>query len=330
MRKITILSLIATIFFVGACKNEKKITFKDVVDKKEPVSEEKKELKNETKAKGSIASFNYTPTKPVNGKLKGVVELGASGFNSFIINIDKDKNWEMKNKEFGNSLIIEGMTNSSEVNSKLREYIQKIVEFGVDAKDVHFVISSGAKKAEISKLIIQELKKIGYVVNEVTAEQEGIYALKSILPEQFKSIAYVVDIGSGNTKVSYYEADKIVGKETHGAKYFQNKVANDKVYNDAKSVAMNIPKGKQSLCFIIGGVPYQMAKSLRKDNERFTMLNPDVKVYDEVVKKKGKKVESGLTIFKAIADVTNCKRFVFDWDANFTIGFLLSVDELKK
>ena len=40
----------------------------------------------------SSATFDYTAPAPVDGKLKGVVELGASGFNSFIVNIDKQKN----------------------------------------------------------------------------------------------------------------------------------------------------------------------------------------------------------------------------------------------
>src|SRR4051794_5997161 len=40
------------------------------------------------KANSNSRSFNYTPEKPVNGILRGVVEVGATGFNSFIINMD--------------------------------------------------------------------------------------------------------------------------------------------------------------------------------------------------------------------------------------------------
>ena len=49
--------------------------------------------------------FNYTPAEPVNGEKKAVVELGASGFNYFAVEIDKDKNWKILKKEFGNSLV---------------------------------------------------------------------------------------------------------------------------------------------------------------------------------------------------------------------------------
>jgi len=40
-----------------------------------------------------------------------------------------------------------------------------------------------------------------------------------------------------------------------------------------------------------------------------------------------KKMASGLNIYKAIADATQTDTFVFDWDANFTIGFLLSLNK---
>ncbi len=51
--------------------------------------------KNSTSTVGDANSeereFNYTPEKPVNGALRGVVELGATGFNSFVINMDNQK-----------------------------------------------------------------------------------------------------------------------------------------------------------------------------------------------------------------------------------------------
>ncbi|MBE7687052.1 hypothetical protein F6A46_02255 [Tenacibaculum finnmarkense genomovar ulcerans] len=304
-----------------SCKSEEK---KEEVKLTSKIAE-----KSAKKEKRKTASFNYKPTKPINGTLKGVVELGASGFNSFIVAIDKNNNWEMKSKEFGNSLIAEGITNTEEVNKKLKKYIQRIIEFGVKPSNIHFVVSSGANKQDITKLIKQELKRIGYVVNVVTPEQEGQYALDAVIPKRFEKTAYLVDIGSGNTKISYLDSDKMIGKETYGAKYFQQGVADTIVYKAVHKVAEKIPSNRASQCFIIGGVPYQLAKSLRKGNERYTVLNKDTNFYQKVIKRRGEKIKSGLNIFKAINDVTKVHSVIFDWDANFTIGFLLATNGKK-
>lgn len=316
MKKAIFVTLSVLFFF--SCKLEKKEiktvlkTSQKVLDQSIDTSLVKKE-------------FTYQPIKPVNGKLKAVVELGASGFNSFIINVDKDKNWEIKNKEYGNSAILESNTNTKEVSSKLKSYIKKIIDFGVDSKDVHFVVSSGADKKSITQTIKKELKDLGYNVNVVTAEEEGQYALKAVMPKNFEDTAFVVDIGSGNTKISYVENKSIISKEIYGAKYFQNNLDDKKVYNEIKEIAKNIPEQKRKQYFIIGGVPYQLAKKLRKDKERYTLLDTNIKVYQDVIDKKGAKIRSGVNIFNAINNATNSEIVVFDWDSNFTIGFLLDL-----
>lgn len=318
MKKVTLVT-IAFVLFVAffSCKSEEK---KEV---KQQTAKEPEEKSKNTK----LAKFNLKPIKPVNGTLKGVVELGASGFNCFIINVDKDQNWEVKKKVFGTSLIAEGMTNTAEVNAKLRDYIQKIVEFGVSPKAIHFVVSSGAAKENITKLISKELKNIGYVVNTVTPEQEGEYALKSALPNRFKNTAFVVDIGSGNTKISYIKKnDSVVALESHGAKYFQKKTEDSKVYTDVKAVVAKVPSGKTLQCFIIGGVPYKLAKSVRNGKERYTVLSTNAEDFAKVTKEEGEKVKCGLNIYKAVIEQTGVKKVIFDWDANFTIGFLLDLE----
>lgn len=304
-----------------SCKAEKKESqvSKEVLEKYN-----KEESTTETKP-SKLASFNLKPIKPTNGKLKGVVELGASGFNSFIIDVDKDLNWEVKRKEFGTSLIAEGITNTTEVNTKLKSYIQGIIDFGVAPKDIHFVVSSGAAKEKVTTLVTKELKKIGYVVNTVTPEQEGTYALLSVLPKRFHSTAFVVDIGSGNTKISYLEKNNsVIALETYGAKYFQKNISDNDVYTKVKETVAKVPSGRTLQCFMIGGVPYKLAKSIRKENERYTVLSTNVNDFKTVAEKEGQKVKCGLNIYKAIEDQTEVKKIIFDWDANFTIGFLLS------
>jgi hypothetical protein len=265
-------------------------------------------------------AFTFTPPAPENGKLKGVVELGASGFNSFIIRVDPQKNWKLEKSEFGNSLVLENMASDDDVLAGLKRYIGGMLDYGVSGRDIHFVVSSGAAKAENTQKIKRALQKLDYQVNQVTAQQEGTLGLISVLPKEFEETAFVVDIGSGNTKISWKENGQLKSLETYGSKYFQENVDDQKVYNEVKEKANQVPSDHRKTCFIIGGVPFEMAKAVRQGKERYTVLNaPDQYNLDNA------KSKAGVNIYKAIKDATGTDQFVFDWDANFTIGFLLDL-----
>jgi len=162
---------------------------------------------------------------------------------------------------------------------------------------------------------------MGYVVNAVTPEQEATYALKAVLPPKFKNKAFVVDIGSGNTKISWVKNNgSIKGIETYGAKYYKNNTDDRTVYKDVLAKSKMVPMDRRQMCFMIGGVPFKLAKEVRKGKERYTVLKAPGD-YDA----EGAKMKSGLNIYRAIQDATGCDKYVFDWDANFTIGFLLGL-----
>ncbi len=283
----------------------------------EPVSGQKAESAT---AGATPSSFDYTPPAVANGKLKGVVELGASGFNSFIVKVDADKNWHLEKSEFGNSLVTENMATEEDVRSGLKKYIGTMLDFGVSPKDIHFVVSSGAAKADITQKITKALKSLNYYVNTVTASQEGTLGLKSVLPPVYEDRGFVVDIGSGNTKISWKENGKITALEGSGAKYFQKGMSDQVVYDEILAQAKKVPASHSKTCFIIGGVPFKLAKQVRNGNERYTVLKaPSAYTLDDA------KDKAGANIYKAVADATGCEQFVFDWDANFTIGFLLDL-----
>ena len=273
-------------------------------------------------AKSTEREFNYVPEKPVNGTLKGVVEVGATGFNSFVINMDDQKRWEIVSKDFGESLTYEGLATTEDIRSGLRKYLSKMFDKGVSKNNMHFVISSGAQKEPKTKTISDELKKTGYVVNNVTPQQEAIFAFRATVPPPFADNSFMVDIGSGNTKVSWEENGRLTPLELSGAKYFEKGITDETVYNDIKSKVIRIPENKRNVGFIIGGVPFMMAKQHRKGEERYTVL----KAYEEY-KPTDKRMASGLNIYKGIVETTKTDTFVFDWDANFTIGFLLSLNK---
>lgn len=269
----------------------------------------------------SAGAFSYTPPAPVDGKLKGVVELGASGFNSFIIKVDKEKRWSLEKSEFGNSLVTENMATDEDVRIGLKKYIGTMLDYGVSGKEIHFVVSSGAAKAEVTQKITKALKSLNYVVNQVTPEQEGQLGFRSVMPADYKNKAFVVDIGSGNTKISWMGGDKVNSVESYGAKYFQDGTDDTKVYQEVSAKSKQIPAELRKTCFIIGGVPFEMAKEVRKGKERFTVLSAPL-AYSKLTNAKSK---AGVNIYKAVTDATGCNQFVFDWDANFTIGFLLGL-----
>jgi hypothetical protein len=269
---------------------------------------------------GQRVPFAYTPPLPVNGKLKGVVELGATGFNSFIIRVDGQKNWKLEKAEYGASLVYEKLATDEDIKSGLKRYIADMLAFGVGPRDIHFVVSSGAKKVDVTDKIQKELNKMNYFVNTVTAEQEGRYALKACLPQAYRGNGFTVDIGSGNTKISYVRGSSVMSYEGPGAKYFQNGTSAAAVESEIIQKCQNIPDSNRGICFIIGGVPFELAKQVRNGKERFTVLKAPGDY-----KAEGEKQIAGLNIYNAVSKATGCKQFVFDWDANFTIGFLLDM-----
>lgn len=269
----------------------------------------------------SRGTFDYTPPLPVNGKKKGVVELGATGFNSFIITVDNQKNWNLEKAEYGASLIYEKMTTDQDVKDQLKQYISDMVGYGVNPRDIHFVISSGAKKVSVTDKIISTLAAMKYQVNTVTPQQEGEYALRCVLPSSYSGRAFVVDIGSGNTKISWRDRGQVKALETYGAKYYQESTAASTVASDVKAKVGQVPSQFTKTCFIIGGVPFDIAKKARNGKERYTVLPAPADV-----KAEGDKMVAGVNIYNSIAQTSGCQQFVFDWDANFTIGFLLGLN----
>lgn len=268
----------------------------------------------------TLSNFSYTPTAPQNGTLKGVVELGASGFNSFIVNIDARKNWKLQKADWGNSFVYDKMATARDIRDGLKAFIGDMVDYGVTGKNIHFVVSSGAQKVDNTLKIIKELQGMGYFVNTVTPEQEGRYALQASLPKQYYGNSFMVDIGSGNTKISYIQNAQVKALETYGAKYYKDNVDDATVYREVRQMAGNLPAGNTRTCFILGGVPFKLAKEVRKDDERYTVLKAPSGYTPE-----GAKMTSGVNIYKALSEGTNCDTFVFDWEGNFTIGFLLGL-----
>ena len=262
-------------------------------------------------------------TKPISPTRYGVIEVGASGFNSFIIDADKDDNWEMVDKQFGESLAYEGFATTDDVKNGLKKYLTNMFNKGVAGKNAHFVMSSGALKNPKTEMIAKSIEQMGYVVNRVTADQEGKFAMKSQIPTDELNKSVSVDIGSGNTKITWYENGRAKSVETFGAKFYQNKTSESEVYSTISDIMKKIPTSNKENIYFIGGVPFQLAKESKVGENRFTVLsNPDKYSFGDDIK-----LKSGLVIYKAIYDnADDNSKMIFDWDSNFTVGFLLNLN----
>ena len=69
-----------------------------------------------------VANEKIVVDTPIGGKMMGVIEVGASGFNSFVVNMDSKGNWELHDKQFGESLAYEGFATTEDVKSGIKKY----------------------------------------------------------------------------------------------------------------------------------------------------------------------------------------------------------------
>ena len=191
---------------------------------------------------------------------------------------------------------------------------------GVSDANIHFVVSSGAYKQKVTGPIIEDLRKLGYTVNVVTSEKEGQLAFKSVVPDSQKDKTMIIDVGSSNTKISWASKGEIISISTYGSKFFKSEEEYSIVIKNLKAVASRIPSSKTETVYLIGGMPYKYAKQSRKGDERYTQLAP-IETYIP----QSEKERCGAIILRELRDAAQIKQYVFDWDSNFSIGFLLEL-----
>lgn len=266
-----------------------------------------------------LNAFPYAPPKPIKGALYGLVELGGSGFNSFIIEKDNADRWKLIKSEYGESKIIENEMDPMEIRNGLKSYVDVMLEKGVAKDRIFFIQSSTASMDEKVQKLNPILEELGYTVISVDVQKEAMYAFYATMPKEFEDEAYVMDLGSGNTKISWIENDSLIRRDTYGSKYYQQELSDSAVYKNVYDIISEIPAGNRKKCFIIGGVPYKLASQNQEFAEHYTVLGAaDSYAFDDP------KLVAGLNIYKAAMDASpEYEGFIFDWYSNFTIGYLL-------
>lgn len=267
------------------------------------------------------SSFDYQPEPPSNGTLLGIIELSFTGFNSFIIEIDQQDRWSLKKAVYGESFVELGEITLDHVLEQLTSFKADMSALGLDENDVNLVVSSSASKTDKVKKISDQLRELNIGLIEISPEQEAAYAFQATVPESLRERSYLIDIGSGSTKISWLENGRVISKETYGSKSHLHGTSKLDVYHQLKEAIGQIPTESKSLCFLVGGVAFDLAKATNARAGRYTIL----KAPEEYQNQDSTQVPSGLNMYNAIwSEVTYS--YVFDWEANFTIGILMDVN----
>ena len=289
--------------------------------------------KTETKDKNQIPVsstthiekvFDYQPQMPVNGTLNAVIELGSLGLNYFIINIDETGRWKLIQSEFGRSNIIYGTNTSDEILSKITAFKSTIINFGVAKENIHAVASSSFVKAEDVNQLKNKLQQQGIMLKTVNPKLEAQFAMTATIPREFIKESYLIDIGSGNTKLSWVNNGDTLSSETHGSKYFLNNTPDTTVFREVRDAVLNIPEKNRNLCFILGGVIYELTKDEidEKENRYYVLAPPSA------YPKNNERLNAGNVIYGAIYSEPTYS-YIFDSQSNFSIGYLVSLKQDK-
>lgn len=253
----------------------------------------------------------------------GIIELGSTGFNAFIVQMDQLDHWRLEKAIYSQSFVTEGKITINHVFNTIQSYKDSMISFGVSTNEINLVASSSATKDPEVGEILDQLRSMNIGVINVSTEQEGKYALKATIPRELMSNSYLVDIGSGNTKVCWVENNETKTLETYGSKYYTQGIRHIDAHKAVKETIASIPEANQALCFVIGGAAYKLASitdSLRAPDQRYTILeDPDQYIFEEEANL------AAVNLYRAIWSEKTIS-YVFDWDTNFSIGVLAEVN----
>jgi hypothetical protein len=223
---------------------------------------------------------------------------------------------------YGESNIVSDEVASKNNISQMGSYIEEFESLGVQKKNTYLIVSSSAVKNNSVKNLISHLDTMDYIQTKIVSEdEESFFALKALLPPEFVDEAYVIDIGSGNSKFSWFEGAIIENEVTYGSNFHLTNIEEKQVTAEIKKVLRSIPEAKHNFCFIVGGAIYELVKTERVEGNRYTVLK-NLNTY----KPETRKSQNGLLFLTTIKEELNTQNFIFDWESNFGIGYLLTIN----
>lgn len=267
-------------------------------------------------------AFDYQPSVPIKGQLYAAIELGALGLNYFVAEIDSQNRWALRSSSYGRSNIIFGVDTSIDILTKISDFRNEILRKGVKSTNIHIIASSSAVESDVIEELKAELSKLNLGLEYISAKAEGQYALAATIPKEFLDESFLVDIGSGNTKLSWVENNDTLSIDIHGSKYFLSDVHDTTVFREVRDALLEIPERNRNLCFMLGGMIYEFVKYEidRSDSRYFVLKSPGDYPSDN------EKLKAANVIYNALY-LEPTYSYIFDSESNFSIGYLLNLDK---
>lgn len=265
-------------------------------------------------------TFEYQPQSPEDGQLMASIEIGSLGLNYFIISIDQQDRWETIRSEFGRSNLIFNESDLGEIETKVESFKNVIIENGVDPSNIHVVASSSSLEFVDTEELKKTVEQLGLQLHLISAKQEANYSLIAAVPKEFTDESFLVDMGSGNTKLSWVNNGDTISIDNYGSKYYLDGTPDSAVFRTFRESLLKIPLKNRNLCFMIGGTPYEFANHSNNRVGRYSILQAPSTYPDNEEKWK-----AGVVIYEALV-LSPTYSYIFDWEANFSIGFLTTVN----
>lgn len=253
--------------------------------------------------------YTYKQPATIGGKKKAVVEIMPNSLTSTIIEIDREKHWEVfKQGRKANTVVMEGIQ-SNRGKDALREYIGSIVEQGVNKEDIEFLTTSENESSANVNRIVQLLREIDnaeYNPTIASPKDRAEYTMHALLNEE----------NEPQSLVALFENDQlIVGwREQNHTPVFH--IANS--VNGVSEVAEIIPNDR-SKCFVVGGLPNAIAANCNSRANFICLPNPPEE--DEYFTGR---FAAQKAFYDALLQNTSFNDIIVGQQANYALGYLIN------
>jgi len=253
--------------------------------------------------------YTYEQPATIGGKKKALVEIMPNSLTSTIIEIDREKHWEVfKQGRKANTVVMEGIQ-SSQGRDALREYIGSILEQGVNKEDIEFLTTSEYKPDANVSRVVELLKGIDnakYNPTIASPKDRAEYTMHALLNEENEQ----------QSLVALFENDRLIVGWREQNHTPVSHIANS--VNGVNEIAEIIPNDR-SKCFVVGGLPDAMAANCNSRANFICLPNPP-----EEDKYSTGRFAAQKAFYDALLQNTSFNDIIVGQQANYALGYLIN------